>query len=93
MQGDGLSEHIFSHAPHLYSVRREESSTVAEGAALKAHRVVTLVHDKHTNETLISIHDEIAAKFVHVFARVRQLLFGHVIQIAVFTTDHHWHIA
>ena len=62
-----LSKHIVSDTPHLYGVRCEELASVHEAAASESNWVVSFVHDKHANQTLISVDDKIAAELVHVF--------------------------
>ena len=66
MQCDGLGKHIVSHASHLHRIWREELASVHEAASLKRDWVVSLVHDEHTDDSLITIDDEIATKLIHV---------------------------
>ena len=69
-----LSKHIISHASHLHSVGCEEFTSVNEAASRERHGVVPLVHDEHTNDSLITINDKVSAELMHVFLPLDQLL-------------------
>mmetsp|Transcript_31722 Transcript_31722/g.48609 ORF Transcript_31722/g.48609 Transcript_31722/m.48609 type:complete len:318 (-) Transcript_31722:559-1512(-) len=60
---DRLGEHVLTHAPHLYGVGREQTATVDEGWSLESDWVVSLVHNKHTHDTLVTVYDEVPSEF------------------------------
>lgn len=90
MHSDCLSEHIFSNAPHLNGVSGEETTSVDEGWPLKGDWVVSLVHDQHSNDPLISIDDEVASELKSVFLSLGELFLGQAIEIAVLAPNHDW---
>ena len=67
MHCHSLSMHIFSHTPHLNSVRSEETTSVTEIAAREAYWVVSLGDNEHSHDLFISVYNEVASEFVHVF--------------------------
>jgi len=93
MQSHCLSEHVVAHTPHLHSVWGEKLATVHEASSFKGYWVVSLVHDEHANDTLISINDEVATELVHVFLALHELLFVEAIQVAVLRSHHDWDLA
>ena len=69
-----LSEHVFSYTAHLYCIGRKESTSVHERVTFESDWVVSFVHDQHSDESFITIHDEVAAPLVHVFLFAYKLL-------------------
>lgn len=67
MQSHSLCKHVVSHATHLDSIRSEKLSSVHKAASFEGNRVVSLVHDQHADDSLVSIDNEIATEFMHVF--------------------------
>lgn len=92
VQSHCLSKHIIAHASHLHGVWSEEFATVNEAASFKSHWIVSLVHDEHTNQTLISIYDEVATKLMRIFLSLNKKLFGEAGQVAVLRSDHDWNL-
>ena len=82
MQSHSLSEHIISNTSHLHRIWREELRAVDEAASLESHWVVPLVHDQHTDDSLVAINDEVASELVHVLLGLDQLVLSHVVQVA-----------
>lgn len=66
VQCDGLGKHIVSHTADLHRIRREKLASIHEATSLKRDWVVSLVHDEHTDDTLITVDNEIATKLIHV---------------------------
>ena len=75
MQGDSLGEHVISNASHLDCIGCEELASIHEAAASEGHRVVPLVHNEHSNDSLVAIDNEVSAKLVHVLLLLDELLF------------------
>ena len=76
MQSDSLGKHVVSDTSHLDSVGCEELSTVDKAASFKGDGVVSLVHNEHSYDSLITIDDEVTTEFMHVFFLLNELLFS-----------------
>lgn len=88
MQSDSLGKHVVSDTPHLNSIRREELSTIDEAASFESNWVISLVHDEHSDDSFVTIDDEISSEFMHVFLLLNELLLRKAAQVAVFRRDH-----
>jgi hypothetical protein len=73
VHGDGLGEHVITHASHLHCVGRKHFASVDEGGPLERNRVISFVHNQHSHNSLISIDNKIPAKFKTIFFHSGQL--------------------
>tara|TARA_B110001450_G_scaffold172660_1_gene161043 strand:- start:339 stop:764 length:426 start_codon:yes stop_codon:yes gene_type:complete len=73
MNGDCLSKHIVSHASHLNSICREETASVDESWSLESNWIVSFIHDQHSNNSFVTINDEISTELIAIFFSLGQL--------------------
>ena len=66
MESDSSSVKIFPDTPHLNSIMSKIKAFIFEPRSLKRNREVTLLCDQHTDDLLISIYNEVAAKLVTI---------------------------
>ena len=93
MKSKSLSKHVISDTSHLDSVWCEKLASIDETSSLEGDWIVALVHDKHANDALVAINDEVAAPFIHVFLAFDQLGLGQAGEATVFRADHDWDLA
>ena len=93
MQGNRLSEHIISNTSHLDGLWREELSSIHKTASRESYWVVSLVHNEHSNDSLVTIDNKVSTKLVHVFLLRDELLLSHFTQVTVLRSYHHWNFA
>lgn len=68
MQSKGLSEKIIPYTSHLHSIGGEKTASVHESWSIECHWVVSLGHDEHTDEPLVTVDYEITTELSHVFS-------------------------
>ena len=71
----------------------EKLASIDETSSLEGDWIVALVHDKHANDALVSVDDEVATPFIHVFLAFDQLSLGQAGKAAVFRADHDWDLS
>ena len=83
VKSDRLGKEIIANASHLHGVWSEELATIDEASSLKGYWVISLIHDEHADDSLITINYEVAAELMHVFLLLDQLLLGEAVEVAV----------
>ena len=66
MESKSLGKKIFSHTSHGDSIRSEKLASIDESSSHESHGVVSLSHDNHSYQSLITIDNEVTTKFSHV---------------------------
>jgi len=93
MKGKSLCEQIVTDASHLHCKASEISSSVSEGTSKEGNWVVSLCHNKHSYEPLISIDNEIATKLGHVFLSSDHVLLRKTVKVTIGTSHHYWNVS
>ena len=93
MNGKSLCEQIITDASHLHCVPSEVSTSVSEGTSKEGNGVVSLCHNKHSYEPLISIDNEVAAKLGHVFLSADHVLLRKTVKVTIGTSHHDWNVS
>ena len=93
MDGYCLGKHVFPNTAHLYTEWRKKSTSVDKAAAFKHYWVVAFVHDQHSNQSFIAIHNEVTSKLMHVFLLTDELLLVEAGEVAKLGADHNWDVS
>lgn len=93
MERKGLREKIFSDAAHHHSIRGEKLVPIHEGRPVEGHWVVPFCHDKHANESLVPVDNEITSEFGHIFSLLHKLQIAEAIKVTEGTPYHHWNVS
>lgn len=92
MDGDCLCEHVLPYATHLNAVRRKKATSVHEATTFKDHWVVAFIHDQHSNQTFITVDNEVTSELMHVFLFASELFFAKASEVTELGTDHDWDV-
>ncbi len=67
MKSQSLSKKVVTDTSHLYCIASEITASVCKSSSKEGNWIVSLCHNKHSNESLVSIDNEITTKLSHVF--------------------------
>jgi len=93
MDGYCLGKHVFPNTAHLYTEWRKKATSVDKAAAFKHYWVVAFVHDQHSNQSFIAIHNEVTSELMHVFLLTDELLLVEAGEVAKLGADHNWDVS
>ena len=67
-------------------------STLDEGTTNDGHGEVPLADNQHSDELLVSVHNEVTTQFLRLFLASNELLGGRLFEVAAVGAQHDWHL-
>ena len=67
MKSESLGKEIISNAPHLYCKLGVSWTSIGIGGPEEGNWIVSFLQNKHSDDFLVSINNEVASKLVFIF--------------------------
>ena len=88
MQSEGFGVEIVSDATHLHCKFSVPRAAVCVWWSEESNGVVSLLDDKHSDDFLVAVYDEVPSELVGVFVKLDQFLLAETSQVTAVGSDH-----